>query len=178
MSQQISQPRHPFSTALQRSQSTFGLQGLDFLGKTGGLVVLQEFSECVTAIDVLSVYKAKLELEIWPIHDGCSIGTRSSAQMFHSRHPLLLIHNTYWYKNLMEECQPLSPPACPSQPLLALPTKVWALTGSPRQPGSRLRTWVIFCLELDSLFGRTESAACCPERRKERLNTGEGLSAS
>lgn len=122
MFQQISQPRHPFTTALQRSQSTFGLQGLDFLGKTGGLVLLLECSECVTAVDVLSLYKGGLELEIWPIHDGCSIGTRSSARMFHSRHPLLLIHNTYWYKNLMEECQPLSllpahhSPCCLCQP--------------------------------------------------------------
>lgn len=79
MFQQISQPRHPFTTALQRSQSTFGLQGLDFLGKTGGLVLLLECSECFTAVDVLSLYKGGLELEIWPIHDGCSIGTRSSA---------------------------------------------------------------------------------------------------
>lgn len=91
MSQQISQPRHPFSTALQRSQSTFELQGLDFLGKTGGLVLIQKCSECVTAIDVLSVYKAGLGLEIWAIPDGCSMGTRSSAQMFHSRHLLLLL---------------------------------------------------------------------------------------
>lgn len=127
MPQQIPQPRHPFSTALQRSQSTFGLQGLDFLGKTGGLMLLQVCSECVTAIDVLSVYKAGLELETWPIQDGCSIGTRSSAQMFHSRHLLLLIHNTYWYKNLMELCHPLSLlPAHPSPSCLCQPrSELW-----------------------------------------------------
>lgn len=68
-------------------------------------------------------------------------------------------------------------PSCSPQPLLSLPTKVWAVTGSSKQPGSRLRTWVIFCLELNCLFDRTEST-CCPEHRKERLSTGEGQSSA
>lgn len=71
------------------------LQGLDFLGKTEGVVLLQECGECVMAIDVLLVYRAGLELETRPIQDGCSIGTKSSAQVFHSRDLLLWIHNTH-----------------------------------------------------------------------------------
>lgn len=97
-------------------------------------MLLQECTQYITATDVLSVCRAGLELDTWPIQDGCGIGTRSSAQMFHSRHLLLWIHNIYWYKKLTEECHP-SPPACPPQPLLSLPSKVWAVTGSRKNLG-------------------------------------------
>lgn len=107
----------PAQTPLQHSTSDitkhFWVSGSGFPWKNWRVGAASGVQWVCHSQHVLSVYEAGLELETWPIQDECSIGTRSSASVFHSRHLLLLIHNIYWYKKLMEDsasclCQPRS----------------------------------------------------------------------